>query len=142
MGFGHVPTPAKHILLVHMNILQGLKIHQGLEIIHVLNHKHFQCVPDNIESRQLCWLGDRLHTQRFLIRNVGTGMRFAYFLKNDSFRKLPQLSKRTCDYFSKMNRRPLDISACTFSGIDRGTPRPVENQTTYWTTDVVSCFPP
>ena len=51
MGFGHVPTPAKHVLLVHMNMLQGLKIHQGLKIINVLKHKHFQGVPVNIESR-------------------------------------------------------------------------------------------
>jgi len=45
MGFGHVPTPAKHVLLVHMNMLQGLKIHQGLKIRHVLKHKYFNCVP-------------------------------------------------------------------------------------------------
>ena len=35
MGFGRVPTPAKYVLLVHMNMLQGLKIHQGLKIRHM-----------------------------------------------------------------------------------------------------------
>ena len=40
MGFGHVPTPAIHVLLVHMNMLQGLKIHQGLKIKHIFTHQH------------------------------------------------------------------------------------------------------
>jgi len=48
MGFGHVPTPAKHVLLVHMNMLQGLKMHQGFEIRHVLKYKY---LPVNNESR-------------------------------------------------------------------------------------------
>jgi len=38
MGFGYVPTPAKHVLLVHMNMLQGLKIYQGSKIKHVYKH--------------------------------------------------------------------------------------------------------
>ena len=49
-GFGHVPTPAKHVLLVHMNMLQGLKIYQGLKIRHVIIHKYFKCVHVNVNS--------------------------------------------------------------------------------------------
>ena len=60
MGFGRVPTPAKYVLLVHMNMLQGLKIHQGLKIRHVYIHKHFRYSSLNIEPRSLIWLGGRL----------------------------------------------------------------------------------
>jgi len=123
-------------------MLQGLKIHQGLEIIHVLEHKQFLFLPVNIESRQLSLLGDRLPIQRSLVPNFGTGMSFASFLKNDSFRKLPQLSKRTCDCFSKMNTQNLESSVCTFSGIVRGTPRPSADHTTHWIPDVGSCHSP
>jgi len=51
MVFGHVPTPAKHVLLVHMNMLQGLKIHQGLKIRHIFTHKHFQKLLANVEPQ-------------------------------------------------------------------------------------------
>jgi len=34
---------------------------------------------------------------------------FFYFLKNDSFRKLPELSKRKCDYFSKTDKQYLSF---------------------------------
>ena len=34
-----VPTLAKHVLLVHMNMLQGLKIHEGLKVKYVIIHK-------------------------------------------------------------------------------------------------------
>ena len=39
MVFGLVSTPAKHILLVHINMSQGLNIHQGLKISYTFTHK-------------------------------------------------------------------------------------------------------
>jgi len=137
MGFGHVPTPAKHVLLVHMNMLQGLKIHQGLKIRHKFTHKNCTCWLVNVEPRYIRWLGSRLTIQKFLVRTPVRDPK-VFFLKSDSYRKLPQLSKRTCDYFSKTNRWKLRFSPCTVTGCDRGTPGFSVQQTTHWTNDVVS----
>jgi len=62
------------------------------------------------------------------------------FLKSDSFRKLPQISKCTCDYFSKTNQQNLNFCVFLYTaiGLGPGTPGPDINQTTQWTTDVVS----
>jgi len=107
MGFGHVPTPAKHVLLVNMNMLQGLKIHQGLKIKKVFRHEYFKCLTVNAEPRWYRWLGDRLTIQKSLVWTSGWDERSFFCKKNDSFRKLHQLSKRTCDYFSKTNKQKL-----------------------------------
>jgi hypothetical protein len=113
MGFGHVPTPAKHVLLVHMNMLQGLKIHQGLKIRHIFTHKYLKCVPVNVEPRWPRCLGDRLTIQRSLVR-ISEHHEKESFLKSDSFRKLPQLSKRTCDYFTKTNTRSSNSAVSVY----------------------------
>ena len=49
-GLGHVPTPAKHVLLVHMNMLQGLKIHGGLKII---IRNYFKCAHVHVNHGSL-----------------------------------------------------------------------------------------
>ena len=84
-GFGHVSTPSKHVLLVHMNMLQGLKIHQGLKISHVVNDKLFESVQVNMQPRQLSWFSDRLPTQGFLVRNTGTHTKCVFFWKMTLF---------------------------------------------------------
>ena len=98
--FGHVPTPAKHVLLVHMNMLQGMKIHEGLKIRHVIINKHFKCVHVNVNCRgSVCWATGcpyRCLWSEHLDENC-----LCNLLKNNSFRKLLQLSKCTCDYFPK-----------------------------------------
>jgi len=51
MVFGLVLTPAKHVLLAHINIfkLQGLNIHQGLKIRYIFAHKQLHCQLVNVE---------------------------------------------------------------------------------------------
>jgi len=61
--------------------LQGLMIHQGLKIIHVLIHKHSQHVTVNIESRELRWLGDQLMTLRYLFRIPWDGLKICLFFE-------------------------------------------------------------
>ena len=70
-GFSHVPTPAKHVLLVHMSMLQGLKMHQGLKIKHIFTHQKLECLLVNVEPRELRWLVDRLPIQRSRVRTSG-----------------------------------------------------------------------
>ena len=51
MGFGLVPTPAKHVLLVHINMLQGLNIHQELKIRNISTRKQSYHQIVKVEAR-------------------------------------------------------------------------------------------
>jgi len=51
MVFGLVLTPAKNVLLVHINMLQGLNIHQGLKIRYIFTHKQSSFQLVNVEPR-------------------------------------------------------------------------------------------
>jgi len=103
MVFGLVPTPAKHVLLVHINKLQRLNIHQGLKIRYIFSHKPFFNLwilnHNRSDGSETVW---RLWCAWFepghCIKNC-----MYFFLEIDSFWKLPHLLKRTCDHFTKMN---------------------------------------
>jgi len=135
-GFGHVPTPAKHVLLVHMNMLQGLKIHEGLKINDVIIHKYFKCAHVNVNHGSLVGWATGCPYRRLWFDHLDENL-FCIFLKNNSFRNLPQLSKRTCDYVSR-NQYEFEYFPSSSRGIDRGTLGPPAIHTTLSTTDVVS----
>ena len=97
--FGHVPTPAKHVLLVHMNMLQGLKIHQGLKIKHIFTHQKLECLLVNVEPRELRWLGDRLPIQRSLVRTSGRDKKLFY--KKSLVSKIASTFKTRATIFQK-----------------------------------------
>jgi len=48
---GLVPTPAKHVLLVHTKISQGLNIHPGSKIRYIFTHKQMRNRSVLVERR-------------------------------------------------------------------------------------------
>jgi len=52
MVFGLVPTPAKHVLLVHINMSLGLNIHQGLKIRFIFTRKQSHNQIVNVEKNR------------------------------------------------------------------------------------------
>jgi len=107
MGFGHVPTPAKHVLLVHMNMLQGLKIHQGLKIKHIFTHQKLECLLVNVEPRELRWLGDRLPIQRSLVRTSGRDKKLFY--KKSLVSKIASTFKTHVRLFFKNEQSEFEV---------------------------------
>ena len=68
MVLGLVPTPAKHVLLVHINISLGQNIHQGLKIIYSFTHKQINYQIVNVNPRYLSWQRRYLQSMRSLVR--------------------------------------------------------------------------
>jgi len=66
--FGLVPTPAKHVLLVHINMSQRLNIHQGLKIRYIFTYKQSNLQTVNVEHRELGWQPHYLWSVRWWLR--------------------------------------------------------------------------
>ena len=130
MVFGFVPTPAKHILLVHMNMLQELKIHQGLKIRYIFTHIHSISPLVIVEPRQLRGLRDRRTIEKSLVRSPGQDRKLC-FLKSDSFRKLFQLSKRTCDYLQKRTRGVVILQVSVYHHRTRSRDSRISHESNY-----------
>jgi len=136
--FGHVPTPAKHVLLVHMNMLQGLKIHGRLKIQDVIIHKHVKCVHVNVNHGSLVvWATGHTEVSG---SNTWMGTTFAFFWKITRFENCLNFQNARVIIFQK-NQLVFRYFPCSSRGrgFDRGTPGPPSIHTTLRTTDVVSC---
>jgi len=116
MVFGLLPTPAKHVLLLRINLSQVLNIHQGLKISYTFTHKQFNLQTVSVEHWQLNWQRHYVRSVRSLVRASVLYRKCTCISKIGSFWKLTQLSKRTCDHFVKIKMTDA-VLLCQFSRV-------------------------